>query len=129
MRASACGLTAGKDAREGFPQRFLRHAGSEGEAKESEVDLRMCPASIAVLAINHLGLLRVQRQMTVGQSLLQNRLQMFQENRSADAQFRQKPLLGKAQSPISFNALEILHRRHLCPSRFQCGWGFSSTSA
>jgi hypothetical protein len=33
--------------------------------------------------------------------------------RRAAAQFRQKPLLGKAQSPISFNALEILHGRHL----------------
>jgi len=33
----------------------------------------------------------------------------LQENRSAAAQFRQKPLLGRAQSPISFNALEILH--------------------
>ncbi|MFY9755130.1 MAG: hypothetical protein WAK37_04220, partial [Pseudolabrys sp.] len=35
----------------------------------------------------------------------------MQENRSAAAQFRQKPLLGKAQSPFSFNALEILHGR------------------
>jgi hypothetical protein len=33
----------------------------------------------------------------------------LQENRSAATQFRQKPLLGKALSPISFNALEILH--------------------
>jgi hypothetical protein len=35
----------------------------------------------------------------------------LQESRSAAAQFRQKPLLGKAQSPFSFNALEILHGR------------------
>jgi hypothetical protein len=35
----------------------------------------------------------------------------LQENRSVATQFRQKPLLGKAQSPISFNALEILHGR------------------
>jgi hypothetical protein len=35
----------------------------------------------------------------------------LQENPSAAAQFRQKPLLAKTQSPISFNALEILHRR------------------
>jgi hypothetical protein len=35
----------------------------------------------------------------------------LQENRSAVAEFRQKPLLEKAQSPISFNALEILHGR------------------
>jgi hypothetical protein len=35
----------------------------------------------------------------------------LQENRSAAAQFRQKPLLGKAQSPFSFNTLEILHGR------------------
>ena len=31
----------------------------------------------------------------------------LQENRSAAAQFRQQPLLGKAQSPFSFNTLEI----------------------
>jgi predicted ATPase len=35
----------------------------------------------------------------------------LQENRSAATQFRQKPLLEKAQSPISFNALEIFHGR------------------
>ena len=35
----------------------------------------------------------------------------LQESRSAAAQFRQKPLLGKAQSPFSFNVLEILHGR------------------
>src|SRR5262245_35369035 len=40
-----------------------------------------------------------------------NRKNNLQENRSAATQFRQKPLLGKAQSPISFNALEILHGR------------------
>src|SRR6202021_678854 len=40
-----------------------------------------------------------------------NRKNNLQENRSAAAQFRQKPLLGKAQSPFSFNALEILHGR------------------
>jgi hypothetical protein len=38
-----------------------------------------------------------------------NRKNNLQENRSAA--IRQKPLLGKAQSPISFNALEILHGR------------------
>ncbi len=59
----------GKEAREELSPTILRHAGSEGE-----VDLRMCPASIAVLAVNHLGFLRVQRQMTVGQPFLQNRL-------------------------------------------------------
>jgi hypothetical protein len=37
----------------------------------------------------------------------------LQESRSAAAQFRQKPLLGKAQSPFSFNALEILHGRRI----------------
>jgi hypothetical protein len=35
----------------------------------------------------------------------------LQENRSAGAKFRQKELLEKAQSAISFNALEILHGR------------------
>ena len=35
----------------------------------------------------------------------------FARNRSAAAEFRQKPLLGKAQSPISFSASEILHGR------------------
>src|SRR5271166_3854467 len=40
-----------------------------------------------------------------------NRKNNLQENRSAAAQFRQKPLLGKAQSPFSFNTLEILHGR------------------
>src|SRR5262249_9980915 len=42
-----------------------------------------------------------------------NRKDNLQENRSAAAQFWQKPLLGKAQSPISFNALEILHGRRV----------------
>jgi len=49
----------GKEAREELSPTILRHAWSEGEAKEGEVDLRMCPASIAVLAVNHLGFLRV----------------------------------------------------------------------
>src|ERR1700719_2968940 len=40
-----------------------------------------------------------------------NRKNNLQENRSAAAEFRQKPLFGKAQSPISLNALEILHGR------------------
>jgi hypothetical protein len=40
-----------------------------------------------------------------------NRKNNLQENCSVATQFRQKPLLGKAQSPISFNALEILHGR------------------
>src|SRR5215472_18056367 len=40
-----------------------------------------------------------------------NRKNNLQENRSAATQFRQKPLLAKAQSPISFNALGILHGR------------------
>jgi hypothetical protein len=40
-----------------------------------------------------------------------NRKNNLQENRSAAAEFRQKPSLAKAQSPIPFNALEILHRR------------------
>jgi hypothetical protein len=40
-----------------------------------------------------------------------NRKNNLQENRSAAAEFRQKPLLAKVQSPIPFNALEILHRR------------------
>jgi hypothetical protein len=40
-----------------------------------------------------------------------NRKNNLQENRSAATQFRQKPLLRKAQSPFSFNALEILHGR------------------
>jgi hypothetical protein len=33
----------------------------------------------------------------------------LQENRRTAAQFRQKQLLEKAQSPLSLNALEILH--------------------
>src|ERR1700745_3997934 len=40
-----------------------------------------------------------------------NRKNNLQENCSAAAHFRQEPLLEKAQSPISFNALEILHGR------------------
>jgi hypothetical protein len=35
----------------------------------------------------------------------------LQENRSDAAKFRQKELLEKAQSAISFNALQILHGR------------------
>jgi hypothetical protein len=37
----------------------------------------------------------------------------LQENRSTAAEFRQKPLLGKAQSPIPFNALAIFHGRQI----------------
>jgi hypothetical protein len=51
-----------------------------------------------------------------------NRKNNLQENRSAAAQFRQKPLLGKAQSPISFNALEILHGRHFQLRRHKPWW-------
>ena len=40
-----------------------------------------------------------------------NRKTNLQENRSAAAKFRQKELFEKAQSAISFNALEILHGR------------------
>ena len=40
-----------------------------------------------------------------------NRKNNLQENRSAAAEFRQKPLLVTAQSPFLFNALKILHGR------------------
>src|ERR1700756_1244479 len=50
-----------------------------------------------------------------------NRKNNLQENRSAAAQFRQKPLLGRAQSPISFNALEILHGRLLSTAQRPVG--------
>jgi hypothetical protein len=42
-----------------------------------------------------------------------NRKNNLQENRSAAAQFRQYHLLEKAQSRVSFNALEILHGRQI----------------
>jgi hypothetical protein len=67
--------------------------------------------SLVAPAAASLTLPRSSRGKESQPPIRRNRKNNLQENRSAAAQFRQKPLLGKAQSPISFNALEILHGR------------------
>lgn len=59
-----------QEARKDLPMAVLGHARAELIAEKRKLDLRKLPAATAVLAIDHLGLLRMQLQPVGSESLL-----------------------------------------------------------